>query len=217
MSFRRPKGTYRRTPSPSKSSAPSTPTARPSTSPPASPTRSAHLFPASDTPPHKRLPTSSGLFLSQPQYLITLPGRVNLTHARLARGYSHPTHVGHTDSPHDAPVVQPDVPLVSWEDESGYDNINFMEGVLITHGPLTDLEKRTRQRLKKKRQWKKWYEDIIPTLVQPYLRLLRETQNLRNHPHTPTYSCACGTPARSLVVICVYFERRVEYLFTGCY
>jgi hypothetical protein len=33
---------------------------------------------------------------------------------------------------------------------------------------------------KKAKQWKKWDEEIIPMLIEPYLHLLRETQSLRN-------------------------------------
>jgi hypothetical protein len=215
MSFRRPKTTYHRTPSPSKSSAPSTPATRPSTPSSTSPTRSiVHLIPVADVLPHKRPPGTSGLFLSRPQYLVTLPGRVNLTHAPLARGSPLPRHPDAPDSPCNAPLV-PDDPFVSWENGSAYDNI--IEGVLTTHGPLTDLERRTRHRLKKKRQWKKWYEDIIPTLLQPHLRLLRETHFLRNRPLQPIHSCVCETPPRSLTVICVYFERKVQYPFASRY
>ena len=90
-----------------------------------------------------------------------------------------------------------------------------MNSVLTTHGLLTDIERQTRQRLKKKRQWEKWYKVTIPALLQPHLRLLRETQFLRNRPLHPAHICVCNTPPRSLKVICVYFERKVEYLLVA--
>jgi hypothetical protein len=33
---------------------------------------------------------------------------------------------------------------------------------------------------KKARQWRKWSEDVIPALLEPYLELLRESESLRD-------------------------------------
>lgn len=37
-----------------------------------------------------------------------------------------------------------------------------------------------REAKKKKAQWRKWSEDIIPALIEPYVSLLREMDSLRN-------------------------------------
>jgi hypothetical protein len=62
---------------------------------------------------------------------------------------------------------------------------------------------------KKAKQWKKWDEEIIPMLIEPYLRLLRETQSLRNLTALQQNSApACDgcSGGRNLRVSCVYFE-----------
>ncbi|RDB15385.1 hypothetical protein Hypma_004634, partial [Hypsizygus marmoreus] len=61
---------------------------------------------------------------------------------------------------------------------------------------------------KKDRQWQKWAIDIIPTLLKPYLSLLRETDSLRDGiPGTSEINCNCRSSVRRINVACVYFER----------
>jgi hypothetical protein len=62
------------------------------------------------------------------------------------------------------------------------------------------------QRSKKERQRKKWTDDIIPSLVGPYLHLLRQSQSLRHVDRISKHTCTCLNPGRNLVVICVYFD-----------
>jgi hypothetical protein len=63
---------------------------------------------------------------------------------------------------------------------------------------------------KKTKQWKKWDEEIIPMLIEPYLRLLRETQSLHNlttlQQNEASPACDGCSGGRSLRVSCVYFE-----------
>jgi hypothetical protein len=63
---------------------------------------------------------------------------------------------------------------------------------------------------KKAKQWRKWDEEIIPMLIEPYLRLLRETQSLRNltalQQNLAPPACDGCSSGRSLRVSCVYFE-----------
>ena len=70
------------------------------------------------------------------------------------------------------------------------------------------LEKEGRSeqaRRKKQRQWSKWADVIIPSLVVPYLRLLRETDSLRL-PCPVISSCQCGESVRELSIACVFFQ-----------
>ena len=73
-----------------------------------------------------------------------------------------------------------------------------------------DLElRRQRQRRKKERQWAKWANETIPSLLQPYLRILRESDNLRHlnrHSDATFPACLCLRRAR-INVTCVFFER----------
>ena len=47
-------------------------------------------------------------------------------------------------------------------------------------GSDVDEEEATRQAGKKQRQWRKWSEQVIPMLLEPYLELLRESEGLRD-------------------------------------
>lgn len=60
---------------------------------------------------------------------------------------------------------------------------------------------------KAQKQWAKWSTEIIPSLLQPYLHLLRVTDSLRNLRHDEARECTCGgTQLRELKVICLFFD-----------
>jgi hypothetical protein len=70
-----------------------------------------------------------------------------------------------------------------------------------------DVLAREARAAKKQRQWRKWSEDVIPALLQPYMALLRETQGLRDvNSKRHVNSCAGCVKGRLLDVTCVYFE-----------
>ncbi|PPR01991.1 hypothetical protein CVT26_008736, partial [Gymnopilus dilepis] len=60
---------------------------------------------------------------------------------------------------------------------------------------------------KKRRQWQKWSEDIIPALLRPYLHLLKETSGLRLMESVRRKGCKGCDGVRQLTVSCIYFER----------
>ncbi|RDB23171.1 hypothetical protein Hypma_009676 [Hypsizygus marmoreus] len=61
---------------------------------------------------------------------------------------------------------------------------------------------------KKERQWQKWANETIPSLLKPYLALLRETDSLRESvPSASEITCGCRSHVRKISVACVYFER----------
>ena len=68
-------------------------------------------------------------------------------------------------------------------------------------------------RQKKEHQWAKWANNIIPSMVVPYLQYLFVTQLLRDllpdsYEHQ---NCNCGNEG-FLTVTCVYFEHKLFYL-----
>ncbi|KII90299.1 hypothetical protein PLICRDRAFT_78542, partial [Plicaturopsis crispa FD-325 SS-3] len=71
---------------------------------------------------------------------------------------------------------------------------------------------------KKVRQWQTWGGEIIPALVEPYLRLLRVSANLRAIPEAPIVKCACDGSVRrkTLSVMCVHFENIEKIDITTC-
>ena len=65
-----------------------------------------------------------------------------------------------------------------------------------------------RNAVKRQRQWTRWKNEIIPSLLKPYLAMLNETCNLRDPPSTPSLcNCTCVTSWK-LKVICMYFDRK---------
>jgi hypothetical protein len=60
---------------------------------------------------------------------------------------------------------------------------------------------------KKEKQWSTWSTEILPSLLAPYLSLLRETDSFHNPIlSTSARSCDCLPSVRRIDVACVYFE-----------
>ena len=165
MSFHRPKCTPSCTPSPSKH-------------PPSSSSLSTntphnhHLINVSDILKLKCAPRTSSLSFVDPQYVVALPTRVHLNQAPLPHRLPPP----HQQPTFATPDPYPDDPFSSLIETPGYHDV--MGGILTTHAPLSDLHWLQRQRLKKSKQWSTWANEIVPSLLAPYLHLLRETQSL---------------------------------------
>jgi len=95
-------------------------------------------------------------------------------------------------------------PTVVTADEGAADNMNESDD------DLADVLAREKRMAKRQRQWRKWSEDVIPALLQPYMALLRETQGLReiDSKRQPN-SCTGCLGGRLLDVTCVYFQSRL--------
>lgn len=87
---------------------------------------------------------------------------------------------------------------------------SLFDGVLTTYLP-EDLElRRAREGRKKEWQWIRWATKTIPSLLHPHLKLLRESESLRNMQHSSHELCTCGGKgAQMLQVVCVFFERKL--------
>jgi hypothetical protein len=62
---------------------------------------------------------------------------------------------------------------------------------------------------KKRRQWSKWVDEVIPMLVEPYLSLLYDTKSLRYEVSSASVIRRpgnCGHASRMLRVVCIHFE-----------
>lgn len=67
---------------------------------------------------------------------------------------------------------------------------------------------------KKERQWRRWSEQVIPTLVKPYLSLLRETNSLRDLEKVrSTRGCQGCSDGQMLEVSCVFFNSMPLFLY----
>ncbi|KAF8868702.1 hypothetical protein CPB84DRAFT_1695554 [Gymnopilus junonius] len=63
-------------------------------------------------------------------------------------------------------------------------------------------------RKKKEQQWRKWSEDVIPGMLEPYVALMRETDSLRDLSAARSRKLCSGCEGySSLEVSCIYFEK----------
>lgn len=77
----------------------------------------------------------------------------------------------------------------------------------LDSGNAADVLAGEKRAAKRQRQWRKWSEDIIPALLQPYMALLSETKGLRYiNSKRQGDSCDGCSGGRLLDVTCVYFE-----------
>jgi hypothetical protein len=68
---------------------------------------------------------------------------------------------------------------------------------------------RARARRKKENQWRNWTETTLPSLLKPYLSLLRNSDTLHLPPAEVSFRCHCDDNKRVLKVSCVYFESQI--------
>lgn len=139
---------------------------------------------------HRRLPNAPNLFLPAPPPVFILPGRQRFVQepAFLRPSKSHPSlHIGALDdgTAHVLDVCA-DVPA-------------GRGGISVLH--------------KKKNQWRRWSQDILPALIAPYLAYHRQTERLRlptdihaTSPDCPP--CTSGCLRRSLTLTCILFDRK---------
>lgn len=68
-----------------------------------------------------------------------------------------------------------------------------------------------KQQNKKRRQWRQWSEVTIPTMLKPYMELLRVTNSLRDLDHAPSWhGCTGCHNGRMLEVLCIYFNSKLS-------
>lgn len=99
-------------------------------------------------------------------------------------------------------------------------NIYIPEGHLVQHTDsyleteqdifralATTIEVEGHYQGKKERQFQRWEGEILPALMEPYMKLLRDTDSLRNmHVTKLAVGCTGCQSGRLLKVSCVFFE-----------
>jgi hypothetical protein len=187
MSFRRPRFRKQTTSSPAKADIVG------SSSPQQTPSTSTFLVPLSQAPRKRLAPRTGHLYLPGPERLVALGSGLNFTHAQELHPLRSQT------------AVDVDDPSVFSDNSPDYSQTY----TLFTSE--SEELRRCRQQRKKERQWRTWTTQIIPSLIRPCLRLLRESETLRHVPDLCPHRCTCGAPAKMLAVICVHFE--CEFFF----
>lgn len=107
------------------------------------------------------------------------------------------------------PLVQPHVDNqsittpVAQSDEDNSDG----EYELFEEPTTMTSDEYAKQQDKKKRQWRKWSETVIPAMLKPYLSLLRETDSFQSLDNIRNRQVCTGcSEGRLLQVSCVYFN-----------
>jgi hypothetical protein len=110
--------------------------------------------------------------------------------------------------PEEGYIASRDHDISPLTDVVGADGVADEEGDL-DRSTADDDKAREARALKRQRQWRKWSEDVIPGLLQPYMSLLRETEGLRDiNTKRQVDGCAGCSRGRLLEVTCVYFESK---------
>lgn len=149
---------------------------------------------------------SRALHLPAAPPLLVLPGRQRFTQnirsssrrSRIEDGESssHPPITA--DSPGSDPLVD-DEPL-------------FSDSLYMPDGPVDNQRPRLSGLQKKQNQWRRWSEDVIPSLITPYLTYMRQSVSLQCTPDLRSLSgddshCTGSCHQRSLAINCVLFDR----------
>jgi hypothetical protein len=160
--------------------------------------------------PKERQPRySSGFYLPGPEHILTLPGQVYSQMPSASHGRTiHLTQVPRRDTGVRVPPADSDGD--PYRPLSAFDIVN---DVFIADESELEEVQREKQKRKKQKQWKKWTQDVIPSLLRPHLRLLRKSVSLCSVPRHTEHRCSCnGASSRRLKVVCVSFEREF-YVF----
>jgi hypothetical protein len=96
---------------------------------------------------------------------------------------------------------------------SNTDNQSLVNAIRVTNNPVaTDVSgvDRLQSQRRKAESYRKWTNEIIPSLVVPYLSLLKHTISLQQSPNPSLMaevpSCAHGHPRRQINVTLVYLD-----------
>lgn len=151
------------------------------------PPGSSNLLLLSEAPRTRLPPATAHLAIPRHQTILALPVRKSYVQIQRPRT-AQTRHINSED------------PSVADNDTFQNDFTNIIFQHSLEDSPNTNAQKR-------QRQWRQWQLHTIPSLVQPYLDILRKTQSLREKPllcEPPRCTCM---KSRVIKVLCVYFER----------
>ena len=67
---------------------------------------------------------------------------------------------------------------------------------------------------KKQKQFQRWETEVLPSLMEPYVKLLHETDSLQDMVQVRSQrQCTGCASGRQLNVACIFFERRLSSIF----
>jgi hypothetical protein len=158
------------------------------------------LVPVDEMTSQHRPYGSSGVFLGI-QGQVSMPSGV-FSQVMLASG--HPFHQDKNEEVGEVVMFEDSEDVLGSEDEEDLSSEDEED-----LGSEDEKEESVQEVGKKARQWRKWSEDIIPALLEPYLELLRESESLRDVSGARNVEgCKGCQDKQQLEVICVYFESK---------
>ena len=155
---------------------------------------STHLISPSEVSRIRRPRHSQNLFLPGPECLFTLPGEDFTQEASPSRGRMSCSDSGNLAPPQSSPFSAVDP--------------GPMDDIFVTHNTDSDDLRRQRQRLKTQKQWVRWTDEVIPSLVHPYLRFLKVSESMRSICLLENTICSCNSGVHHLKIVCVYLESK---------
>ena len=178
-----------------------------------SPTPGSQLVPSSMvlTERRPRNYRSQGPDISGPRPILSIPGRDFVQQFSTSRGRQHQPRQHQVSRIH-SPDLDMDAADDSHMPTSDFD---FTTDVFYAEQEDTAEQQREKLQRKKERLWKRWAENVIPSLLRPHLQLLRQSKSLRSIPRSLTYQCSCNSNSQTLEVVCVFFDRKYMMVISG--
>ncbi|KAG6818511.1 hypothetical protein H0H93_004399, partial [Arthromyces matolae] len=114
-------------------------------------------------------------------------------------------------------VYGPEGAMVQLGQRSSFTGVSTDQGGVFSPSRHEHEEERRTHGQKKQNQWIRWTTVVLPTLVKPYLTLLRKTDSLRV-PVTSerNASCGCGSTKRKIEVKALYFDHIDSITVCSC-
>jgi hypothetical protein len=141
-----------------------------------------------------------GLYLP-PQPLLTLPGKRVFTQVSPSKSSPHPFQIQRSSRDLDALGDAPDV-----------EYLPLSQGLHVTSDPFPEVVRGNTNGKKRKKQWLRWSQEVIPSLLNPYFHYLRLSQSLKTRPEVMRSSCDSMCNYRHLTVTLVTFEGIFDFL-----
>jgi hypothetical protein len=140
------------------------------------------------------------MFLPGPELLLAVPGNDYTQQTLTSRG-----RLPRSDGINLASAKDSSFSVVDSADP-GPDPI---DDIFVTDHVDTDELRHQRQRHKKQKQWLRWTNEVIPSLVQPYIHHLRISESLRSIPQYENTVSRCNSGVRHLKIVCIYLDSKL--------
>jgi hypothetical protein len=152
-----------------------------------------------------RRPRSTGGLYLRPQPLLTLPGKRVFTQVSPSKLSSRPRQNFSSSYASDTPGHYSDV-----------EYLPLSQGLHVTSDPFAEVTHEITNGKKRKKQWHRWSQEVIPSLLNPYFRYLRLSQSLKTRPEIVETFCSSACNSRHLTVTLVTFEGMSDIFVDTC-